>query len=142
MRVLVIEDNQDVAHQIVLALEQELFVVDVAQDGEEGWFLGDTESYDTVILDLGLPKLDGLSLLQKWRKTGNQVPVLILSCRDTWREKVNGLRVGADGYMTKPFKTEEVMARVEALIRRASGHANPILKSGVKLAIKCCVQFL
>ncbi|MCP4048226.1 MAG: response regulator transcription factor [Gammaproteobacteria bacterium] len=130
MRVLVIEDNQDVAHQIMMALEQELFVVDVAQDGEEGWFLGDTETYDTVILDLGLPKLDGLSLLQKWRNTGNQVPVLVLTSRDTWREKVNGLRVGADDYMAKPFKTEEVMARVEALVRRASGHANPLLKCG------------
>lgn len=130
MRILVIEDNKDVAHQIMTALEQELFVVDVAEDGEEGWFLGDTEPYDTVILDLGLPKMDGMSLLQKWRATGNQVPVLVLTSRDTWREKVNGLRVGADDYMVKPFKTEEVMARVEALIRRASGHANPLLKCG------------
>ena len=130
MRVLVVEDNPDVAHQIVMALEQELFIVDVAQDGEEGWFLGDTEPYDTIILDLGLPKLDGLSLLQKWRQTGNKVPVLVLTSRDTWREKVNGLRSGADDYMAKPFKTEEVMARVEALIRRASGHANPLLKCG------------
>ena len=127
MRVLVVEDNPDVAHQIVMALEQELFIVDVAQDGEEGWFLGDTEPYDTIILDLGLPKLDGLSLLQKWRQTGNKVPVLVLTSRDTWREKVNGLRSGADDYMAKPFKTEEVMARVEALIRRASGH--PIRRS-------------
>jgi two-component system OmpR family response regulator len=130
MRVLVVEDNQEVARQITGALEQELFVVDVAHDGEEGWFLGDTESYDTVILDLGLPKLDGLSLLQKWRHTGNQVPVLILTSRDTWREKVNGLRVGADDYLAKPFELEEVMARVEALIRRSSGHANPLVRCG------------
>jgi two-component system OmpR family response regulator len=130
MRVLVVEDNQEVARQIVEALEQELFVVDIAHDGEEGWFLGDTESYDTVILDLGLPKLDGLSLLQKWRDTGNHVPVLILTSRDTWREKVIGLRAGADDYVAKPFQLEEVVARVEALIRRASGQASPLLRCG------------
>ena len=130
MRILVVEDNQEVARQIMEALEQELFVVDMAHDGEEGWFLGDTESYDTVILDLGLPKLDGLSLLQKWRNTGNHVPVLILTSRDTWREKVSGLRVGADDYMAKPFQLEEVVARVEALIRRASGQASPLLRCG------------
>jgi two-component system OmpR family response regulator len=130
MRVLVVEDNQEVARQIVEALEQEFFVVDIASDGEEGWFLGDTEPYDTVILDLGLPKLDGLSLLQKWRDNGNRVPVLILTSRDTWRQKVTGLRIGADDYLSKPFKLEEVMARVEALIRRSSGHANPLLRCG------------
>ena len=104
--------------------------MDVASDGEQGWFLGDTEPYDAVILDLGLPKMDGLSLLQKWRHSGNQVPVLILTSRDTWREKVVGLRAGADDYLAKPFELEEVMARVEALIRRASGHASPLLKCG------------
>ena len=130
MRVLVIEDNQEVAHQIVEALEQEFLVVDIASDGEEGSFLDDTESYDTVILDLGLPKLDGLSLLQKWRENGKQVPILILTSRDTWPQKVTGLRVGADDYLSKPFKLEEVMAKVEALIRRSSGYANPLLKWG------------
>lgn len=130
MRVLVVEDNEEVARQIESALEQELFVVDVAHDGEEGWFLGDTEPYDTVILDLGLPKIDGLCLLQKWRHSGNQVPVLILTARNTWREKVSGLRAGADDYLAKPFQLEEVMARVEALIRRSSGHANPRLQCG------------
>ena len=130
MRILIVEDNQEVARQIKTALEQELFIVDVASDGEEGWFLGDTEPYDAVILDLGLPKMDGLSLLQKWREAGNAVPVLILTSRDTWREKVVGLRAGADDYLAKPFELEEVMARVEALIRRASGHASPLLKCG------------
>lgn len=130
MRVLVVEDNKEVARQIVEALEQELFVVDMAHDGEQGWFLGDTESYDTVILDLGLPKLDGLSLLKKWRDSGNHVPVLILTSRDTWREKVSGLRVGADDYVAKPFQLEEVVARVEALIRRGSGQASPLLRCG------------
>lgn len=130
MRILVVEDNREVARQVKSALEQELFVVDVAFDGEEGWYLGDTEAYDAVILDLGLPKLDGLSLLQKWRQSGNHVPVLILTSRDTWREKVAGLRAGADDYLAKPFQFEEMMARVEALVRRASGHASPQLKCG------------
>jgi len=130
MRILIVEDNQEVARQIKSALEQELFIVDVAHDGEQGWFLGDTEPYDAVILDLGLPKLDGLSVLQKWRQSGNVVPVLILTSRDTWREKVVGLRAGADDYLAKPFELEELMARVEALVRRASGHASPLLRCG------------
>jgi len=130
MRILIVEDNQIVARQVTAALEQELFIVDVARDGEEAWFLGDTEPYDAVILDLGLPKMDGLSLLHKWRDSGNKVPVLILTCRDTWREKVVGLRAGADDYLAKPYQLEEVMARVEALLRRASGHANPRLRCG------------
>lgn len=130
MRILIVEDNQQVAKQIKDSLESELFIVDVAHDGEEGWFLGDTEPYDVVILDLGLPKIDGLSLLQKWRRSSNLVPVLILTSRDTWREKVAGLRAGADDYLSKPFEFEELLARVEALIRRASGHASPTLRCG------------
>ena len=130
MRILVIEDNQEVARQIRATLEQGLFVVDTAFDGEDGWFLGDTETYDAVILDLGLPKLDGLTLLQRWRQGGNRVPVLILTSRDTWREKVAGLRAGADDYLAKPFQLEEMLARVEALLRRASGHASPLLHCG------------
>ena len=130
MRILVIEDNKDVARQIGETLEEELFVVDIAHDGEQGWFLGDTETYDAVVLDLGLPVLDGLTVLQRWRKNRNQVPVLILTSRDTWREKVAGLRAGADDYLSKPFELEELLARIEALIRRASGHANPILRCG------------
>jgi two-component system OmpR family response regulator len=130
MRILVIEDNQDVARQVGETLEEELYVVDIAHDGEQGWFLGDTETYDAVVLDLGLPILDGLTVLQRWRYSGNQVPVLILTSRDTWREKVSGLRAGADDYLAKPFELEELLARVEALIRRSSGHANPILRCG------------
>lgn len=130
MRVLVIEDNPEVARQLKDTLERELFVVDVAGDGENGWFMGDTESYDAVILDLGLPKLDGLTVLQRWRQAGNHVPVLILTSRDTWREKVAGLRAGADDYLAKPFELEELLARIEALVRRATGHSSPILKSG------------
>jgi two-component system OmpR family response regulator len=130
MRILVVEDNAEVARQLKNTLERELFVVDVAGDGEKGWFMGDTESYDAVILDLGLPKLDGLTVLQRWRQGGNHVPVLILTSRDTWREKVAGLRAGADDYLAKPFELEELIARIEALLRRATGHSSPILKAG------------
>ena len=130
MRVLVVEDNAEVARQLKSTLERELFVVDVAADGEKGWFMGDTESYDAIVLDLGLPKLDGLTVLQRWRQGGNHVPVLILTSRDTWREKVAGLRAGADDYLAKPFELEELLARIEALLRRATGHSSPVLKSG------------
>ena len=127
MRILIVEDNADVARQIKSALAHELYAVDIALDGEEGLFLGETEPYDAVILDLGLPKLDGLSILQRWRSAANEVPVLILTSRDTWREKVTGLRAGADDYLAKPFKFEELLARLEALIRRSTGHASPAL---------------
>jgi len=128
MRILVIEDNVELARQIKSTLEQALYVVDVAFDGEEGLFLGDTESYDAVVLDLGLPKLDGIEVLERWRTGGNRVPVLILTSRQTWREKVAGLRAGADDYLAKPFEYEEMMARLEALIRRSAGHASVILE--------------
>lgn len=111
-------------------LRQARYVVDVAHDGEEGQYLGDTEPYDVVILDLGLPKLDGLSVLKQWRQMGRGMPVMILTARDTWREKVAGLRAGADDYLSKPFELEEMLARVEALIRRSSGQASPVLEWG------------
>jgi len=130
VRVLVVEDDLDVARQVSDTLRQSRYVVDVVHDGEEGQFLGNTEPYDVVILDLGLPKLDGLSVLQQWRQTGREMPVLILTARDTWREKVAGLRAGADDYLAKPFELEEMLARVEALIRRSSGHASPVLVCG------------
>ena len=128
MKILVIEDNVELARQIKSALEHALYVVDSAFDGVEGHYLGETEEYDAVILDLGLPKLDGLDVLEKWRTSGNYIPVLILTSRHTWREKVAGLRAGADDYLAKPFEFEEMLARLEALIRRASGHSRPILK--------------
>ena len=127
MRILVIEDNKELTRQIKSTLEHSLYVVDVAYDGEEGKFLGETEQYDAVILDLGLPKMDGIEVLEHWRATGNPVPVLILTSRHTWREKVTGLRAGADDYLAKPFEYEELLARLEALIRRATGHASPIM---------------
>jgi two-component system OmpR family response regulator len=129
MRALVIEDNTELTRQIKNTLERALYVVDVAFDGEEGLFLGETEHYDAVILDLGLPKLDGIDVLERWRAAGNYVPVLILTSRHTWREKVAGLRAGADDYLAKPFEFEEMLARLEALIRRATGHASPIIRN-------------
>jgi two-component system, OmpR family, response regulator len=130
MRVLIVEDDHRVAEQARRTLEVAGFVVDLAHDGEEGHFLGDTEPYDAVVLDLGLPMLDGLSVLQRWRQDGRAMPVLILTARGTWREKVMGLRAGADDYLAKPFEMEEMLARVEALIRRAAGHASPVLDYG------------
>lgn len=130
MKILVIEDNAELSRQIKSTLEHAVYVVDCAFDGEEGHYMGDAESYDAVILDLGLPKLDGLDVLEKWRSSGNHVPVLILTSRHTWREKVAGLRAGADDYLAKPFEFEEMLARLEAIVRRATGHASSILKCG------------
>ena len=124
MRVLIAEDDPSLARQISAALERAGYAVDKTINGEEAWFLGDTEPYDAVILDLGLPALDGLAVLRRWRGEGRTMPVLILTARSSWREKVTGLREGADDYLGKPFEIEELLARVEALIRRASGQAS------------------
>jgi two-component system OmpR family response regulator len=130
MRILVVEDDAQVARQIETTLRKAGYAVDLAKDGEEGHFLGETEPYDAVVLDLGLPVLDGLTVLRQWREAGRKMPVLILTARDTWREKVSGLRAGADDYLAKPFELEEMLARIEALIRRAAGHASPVLECG------------
>ncbi len=130
MRLLVVEDDPDLARQLRDGLDDAGYVVDIAHDGEEGHFLGDTEPYDAVILDLGLPEIDGLTVLERWREAGRNMPVLILTARDRWREKVAGIDAGADDYVTKPFVMEEVLARVRALLRRASGHATNDLACG------------
>ena len=130
MRVLVIEDEPDLARQIAATLEEAGYVVDVAHDGEEGHFLGDTEPYDAVVLDLGLPVIDGLTVLERWRRDGKDTPVLILTARDRWSEKVAGFDAGADDYVTKPFQMEELLARLRALIRRTAGHATVQLECG------------
>ena len=130
MKVLVVEDDQQVARQIETSLKNAGYVVEVVHDGQEGLYMGCNESFDAVILDLGLPKIDGIKVLQHWRNENRDMPVLILTARDTWREKVVGLRAGADDYLSKPFEIEEVLARVEALIRRATGHGNPVLSCG------------
>jgi len=130
MRVLVIEDDPDLSRQLSAALSDSGYAVDVADDGEDGHFLGETEPYDAIILDLGLPTIDGVTILERWRREGMNRPVLILTARDRWSEKVAGFDAGADDYLTKPFHTEELMARLRALIRRAAGHATPVLEVG------------
>ena len=140
MKILVIEDNIDLARQIKAELEKMMYVVDVAYDGEEGFFLGDTEPYDAVILDLGIPKLDGLAVLEQWRENGNQVPVVVLTSRKTWREKVLGLRAGADDYIGKPFEYEELAARIEAVIRRSAGRASSTLRCGSLMLDPACAR--
>ena len=130
MRLLVVEDDRDLNRQLVQALSQAGYAVDRAYDGEEGQFLGETEPYDAVVLDIGLPKVDGVSVLEAWRKGGRTMPVLILTARDGWSEKVRGFDAGADDYVTKPFHLEEVLARLRALTRRATGHASAELVCG------------
>lgn len=130
MRILVVEDDRDLNRQLCEALAGQGYVVDHAFDGEEGHFLGDTEPYDAAILDIGLPGLDGISVLEKWRASGRAMPVLILTARDRWSDKVAGIDAGADDYVTKPFHVEEVLARIRALIRRASGHASSEIVCG------------
>ena len=130
MRILVIEDDRNLLRQVGMALREVGYSVDVAGDGEEGHFLGETEPYDAIVLDLGLPQADGLTVLERWRRSGMATPVLILTARETWSEKVAGFDAGADDYLTKPFRIEELIARLGALIRRASGHATPILECG------------
>ena len=137
MRILVVEDDVDLNRQLCEALQEAGYVVDTAPDGEEGHFLGDTEPYDAVVLDLGLPKLDGLSVLENWRRDGRTMPVLILTARDRWSDKVAGIDAGADDYVAKPFHMEEVLARVRALVRRAAGHASNELTCGsVRLDVR------
>jgi two-component system OmpR family response regulator len=130
MRILVVEDDASLNAQLKSALEDAGYVVDTAEDGEEGHFLGDTEPYDCVVLDIGLPLMDGISVLQRWRDDGRAMPVLILTARDRWSDKVSGIDAGADDYVTKPFHVEEVLARVRALIRRAAGHASSEIRCG------------
>jgi two-component system, OmpR family, response regulator len=130
MRLLVVEDDPDLRRQLTAALEDAGYAVDSAKDGEEGHFLGDTEPYDAVVLDLGLPILDGVSVLEKWRRADRKMPVLILTARDRWSDKVAGFDAGADDYVAKPFHMEEVLARIRALLRRAAGHASSEISVG------------
>jgi two-component system OmpR family response regulator len=131
MRVLIVEDDPDLARQLQTALTDTGYTWDYAKDGEEGHFLGETEPYDAVILDLGLPIMDGLSVLDKWRNDGHVMPVLLLTARDSWSDKVSGLDAGADDYLAKPFKMEELLARLRALIRRSAGQASAELTCGM-----------
>jgi two-component system, OmpR family, response regulator len=130
MRVLVVEDEASLAKQLTSSIAQAGYAVDHAGDGERADFLARTEEYDALVLDLGLPKIDGLTLLRKWRDTGLATPVLVLTARGSWHEKVRGIDSGADDYVSKPFRIEEVLARLRALMRRASGHGTPELRVG------------
>lgn len=130
MRVLLVEDDIVLAEGISKALRSENFAVDVARNGEDGVHLGDTETYDVAVLDLGLPKVDGIGVLTSWRKAGRVMPVMILTARDGWSQKVEGFKAGADDYMTKPFRIEELVIRLRALVRRAAGYAAPLITSG------------
>lgn len=130
MRILVVEDDQNLNRQLTEALKENGYVVDQAFDGEEGHYLGDGEPYDAVILDIGLPEMDGITVLEKWRAGGRTMPVLILTARDRWSDKVAGIDAGADDYVAKPFHVEEVLARIRALIRRAAGHASSEIVCG------------
>lgn len=130
MRILIVEDDKDLNRQLSDAFEEAGYVVDKASDGEEGHFLGDTEPYDAVVLDIGLPEMDGITVLENWRREGRNMPVLILTARDRWNDKVSGIDAGADDYVTKPFHIEEVLARVRALIRRSAGHAASLIECG------------
>lgn len=130
MRLLLAEDETVLADQVKRLLSNEGHVVDVASDGEEAQFLGSTEDYDMVVLDIGLPNRDGISVLKNWREKGSTTPVLILTARDGWSERVDGLDAGADDYMTKPFHMQELAARVRAMLRRSSGRTMPLFRNG------------
>ncbi|MBD8065701.1 response regulator transcription factor [Devosia sp. PTR5] len=130
MRVLIGEDDDQIAQMLATTLEKAGFGVERESDGETIWFRGDTENFDAVILDLGLPQMDGLTVLRRWRKAGRLVPVLILTARGQWEERVEGIEAGADDYVVKPFHVMEILARVRALVRRASGLASSKVEFG------------
>ena len=134
MRALAVEDDTRISADLVRALSAAGFRVDTCSDGEEAWFRGDTEEYDLVVLDLGLPRLDGLSVLKRWRANGRTMPVLVLTARGTWQERVEGIEAGADDYLPKPFRMEELVARARALVRRAAGSGSARTEIG-RLAI-------
>lgn len=130
MRVLAVEDDPDILADVKAALESSGFSVDTCEDGEEAWFLGDTEDYVLVVLDLGLPGMDGLSVLKRWRANGREMPVLVLTARGAWHERVEGIEAGADDYLPKPFRMEELVARARALVRRSGGMGAPVQRVG------------
>jgi DNA-binding response OmpR family regulator len=130
MKVLLVEDDAPLAELIARTLRAENFAVDIAADGLDGQHMGETEAYDVAVLDLGLPRIPGATVLRAWRKAGRQLPVLILTARDGWTEKVDGFKAGADDYLTKPFRVEELIMRLRALVRRAAGHAAPRIECG------------
>ena len=130
MRILVVEDEPRIAADVSAALKAAGYVPEIATDGEEAWFRGDTQDYDLIVLDLGLPRLDGLAVLKRWRAEGRNTPILVLTARGAWAERVEGIDAGADDYLAKPFRMEELIARVRALIRRSAGHGAAVIEAG------------
>ena len=130
MRILLVEDDQQTAEAVSASLTSAGYLVDHEADGEEAWFKGDTEPYAAIILDLGLPGMDGLSVLRKWRQAGQTFPVLILTARGDWNERVEGIDAGADDYLPKPFQMQELLARLRAIVRRSAGQATPVIAIG------------
>ena len=130
MRVLLVEDDRKIAASVARVLEADGYVIDTVSDGEEAWFRGDTEDYGAIILDLGLPKMDGLSVLKRWRANGRHMPVLILTARGSWAERVDGIDAGADDYLPKPFRMEELLARLRSIVRRSAGHGSSVITAG------------
>ena len=130
MRILLVEDEPAIARDVAGALGETGYVVDIARDGEEGWFRASTEEYDAIILDLGLPKLDGLSVVRRLREEASTIPILVLTARGSWLQRVEGIDAGADDYLTKPFEMEELLARLAALLRRVGRHVTPLIEVG------------
>ena len=142
MRVLIAEDEISVAQDISRAISPQGFVTTLSQDGEDAWFLGSTEDFTAIVLDLGLPKLDGLSILKRWRKEGITTPVIVLSARGTWAERVEGIDAGADDYLPKPFAMEELMARLRAITRRQTGISASVVDCGdLRLDLRTSTTF-
>lgn len=130
MRILVVEDDARISADVCTALTAAGYLTETAKDGEDAWFRGDTEDYDLVVLDLGLPHMDGLTVLKKWREAKRKVPVIALTARGSWMERVEGIDAGADDYLPKPFQMEELLARVRALVRRSGGHSSSLITAG------------
>lgn len=143
MRVLVVEDEKDISRDIGRALVSTGFAVEFSFDGADAWFKGSTEIYSAIVLDLGLPKMDGLKVLENWRRENISTPVIILTARGNWTDRVEGIETGADDYLAKPFHMEELVVRVKALVRRAAGVAKPVLEIGkLKLDTRASVASL
>ena len=130
MRILIVEDEPRILEDMVTSLTHAGYMVETAEDGEDAWFLGDTQDFDLIILDLGLPQLDGLTVLKRWRAEGRKMPVLVLTARGSWPERVEGIDAGADDYLPKPFRMEELLARARALIRRSAGISTSLIDAG------------
>jgi DNA-binding response OmpR family regulator len=130
MRVLLVEDDPRIASDVARALSASGYVVETVGDGEEAWFRGDTEDYGAIILDLGLPRMDGIAVLKRWRANGRNTPVLVLTARGSWAERVDGIDAGADDYLPKPFRMEELLARLRAIVRRSAGHGSSLVEVG------------